>query len=67
MIQEYEVTVTRDDKWWMIRIPGLDGVNGNIEGLAQARRFADVEPEARSYIATVADVDPSTVSLNLAV
>lgn len=60
----YALTVSRDDQWWMIRIPALDGVNGNIEGLTQARRLADVPREATDYICTVADVAPSTVVLD---
>ncbi|MFD4434084.1 HicB family toxin-antitoxin system [Nocardia sp. NPDC058497] len=47
----------------MIRIPQMDGVNGNIEGLTQARRYADIAKEATDYICTVADVAPSTVEL----
>ncbi|QYC54593.1 HicB-like antitoxin [Gordonia phage Agueybana] len=61
----YRVDVTRDDKWWMIRIPELDGVNGVAEPLTQARRFEDIETEARDLICLVADVAPSTVVLDL--
>lgn len=59
----YHIAVSRDDRWWMIRIPQLDGVNGNIEGLTQARRYADIAKEATDYICTVADVAPSTIEL----
>lgn len=59
----YRIDVSRDDRWWMIRIPQLDGINGNIEGLTQARRYADIAKEATDYICTVADVAPSTVEL----
>ncbi|MFD4439764.1 hypothetical protein ACFWPK_08275 [Nocardia sp. NPDC058519] len=59
----YHLEVFRDDRWWMIRIPQLDGLNGNIEGLTQARRHADIAKEATDYICTVADVAASTVEL----
>ncbi|UGT53166.1 HicB family toxin-antitoxin system [Nocardia asteroides] len=61
----YRIEVSRDDRWWMIRIPQLDGVNGNIEGLTQARRYADIGKEATNYICTVADVAPSSVELDV--
>ncbi|MFE3545994.1 HicB family toxin-antitoxin system [Nocardia sp. NPDC059177] len=61
----YRIDVSRDDRWWMIRIPQLDGVNGNIEGLTQARRYADISKEATDYICTVADIAPSTVELSI--
>lgn len=67
MAKTYDVTVTRDRRWWMIRIPELDGVNGNIEGITQARRLSDIGDEARSYISTVADIAPSTVSMSISV
>ncbi|PVY23636.1 HicB family toxin-antitoxin system [Williamsia muralis] len=53
----YDVEVTRDGRWWMISIPALDG-------LTQARRFADVEEEAIDYIAVTTDVPKSTVSVS---
>jgi hypothetical protein len=59
----YHLEVFRDDCWWMIRIPQLDGLNGNIEGLTQARRHADIATEATDYIRTVADVPASAVEL----
>jgi predicted RNase H-like HicB family nuclease len=52
----YDVTVTRDGRWWMVEIPELDG-------LTQARRLSEVEHMARDYIATWLDVALSTVKL----
>jgi hypothetical protein len=52
----YDVTVTRDGRWWMVEIPALDG-------LTQARRLSEVEHMARDYIATWLDVPLSTVKL----
>jgi hypothetical protein len=40
----YDVEVYRDGRWWMIRIPELDG-------LTQARWPGEVKSMARSYIA----------------
>jgi hypothetical protein len=40
----YEIEVTRDGRWWMIRIPEIDG-------LTQARWPGEVKSMARSYIA----------------
>lgn len=54
----YDVTVTRDGRWWMIEIPEIDG-------LTQARRLADVADMARSYIAVDQDVSPSSFRINL--
>ncbi|HEY5852606.1 MAG TPA: HicB family toxin-antitoxin system [Aldersonia sp.] len=44
MSKTYEVTVTREGKWWMVAVPAIDG-------LTQARRLADTEQMARELIA----------------
>jgi hypothetical protein len=44
----YEIDVYRDGRWWMIRIPELDG-------LTQARWPGEVKSMARSYIAVSTD------------
>lgn len=44
----------------MIRLPPLDGVNGNLHGLTQARQLEEIEQEAVDYICTVAAVAPSS-------
>jgi hypothetical protein len=54
----YNVTVTRDGRWWMIDIPELDG-------LTQARRLEDVEKTAREYIAVTTDVPLSSVQVQV--
>ena len=43
---EYKIEVAREGKWWMIRIPEVDG-------LTQARRLSEVDYMARDYIALV--------------
>ncbi|QLQ11160.1 MAG: type II toxin-antitoxin system HicB family antitoxin [Nocardioidaceae bacterium] len=52
----YDITITREGKWWMVKIPALDG-------LTQARRLADAEQMAKEYIAVTLDVPLSTVTL----
>ena len=54
----YLVEVTRDNRWWMIRVPEIDG-------LTQARRLADVEQMARELIAVTLDVRLSEVSVDV--
>lgn len=55
-LRTFEVKVHRDGKWWMVEIPEIDG-------LTQARRLADVEDMARSYIAVDQDLAPSEIQL----
>jgi predicted RNase H-like HicB family nuclease len=54
----YDVTVTREGRWWMIHIPELDGVT-------QARRVSEIELMAREYIAVTLDVKLSDVDVSL--
>lgn len=57
----YEVHVTgREGRWWAIEIPALGGIT-------QAVRLADVQSEARDYIAVTLDVAPSTVDVRVIV
>ena len=55
---KYEVLVTREDGWWMVHIPTIDG-------LTQTRRLADAAAEARNYIVVDQDVAPSTVAVDV--
>ena len=41
---QFKIEVTRDGRWWMVRIPEIDGIT-------QARRLSEVETMAREYIA----------------
>jgi predicted XRE-type DNA-binding protein len=43
-MHEYKVEVTREGKWWMVHVPG-------VEGVTQARRLAEAATMAREYIA----------------
>lgn len=68
----YEVTVTRDDKWWMVTVPELDryvGADGsiNLSTTTQARRLAEVPGQARDFICTVTDAAPSEVGMNITI
>jgi hypothetical protein len=40
----YKVEITRDERWWMIHVPDIDG-------LTQARRISEISDMARSLIA----------------
>lgn len=61
----YRTNVHRDEKWWIIHVPELDGVNGIDECLGQSRRLSDVEKDARDIISLIADVAPSTIELDV--
>jgi len=55
-MREYEVQVTRDDRWWMIRVPEIDG-------LTQARRVSEIVDMARSLIAVSTDLPLSEIAV----
>lgn len=49
-MRTYDVTVTREDRWWMISVPGLDRYQGrdgsvNLSTVTQARRLPHVHPK----------------------
>jgi len=57
-VKTYEVTATREGKWWMVAIPELDG-------LTQARRLAEVPEMAREYIAVTRNIPIEEVAVNV--
>ena len=57
-MKSYDAVVTREDRWWMIDIPELDG-------LTQARRLDEVEQMAREYVAVTTDVPLSQVAVEI--
>ncbi|OBC03359.1 hypothetical protein A5784_14065 [Mycobacterium sp. 852013-50091_SCH5140682] len=68
----YKVNVTRDDKWWMITVPELDGyvtADGsiNLSDTTQARRLAEVPGQALDFICTVVDAAPSEVGVEISI
>jgi hypothetical protein len=54
----YKVEVTRDERWWMIHVPDIDG-------LTQARRIGEIEEMARSLIAISTDAPLSDVAVEI--
>jgi len=46
---EYRATISREGKWWMVRVPAIDG-------LTQARRVSEAALVARELIAVTLDV-----------
>ena len=54
----YNITVTREGKWWMIDVPAIDG-------LTQARRLSEIKDMAVSLIAITLDVPASQVGVNI--
>ncbi|WP_225997034.1 type II toxin-antitoxin system HicB family antitoxin [Myceligenerans pegani] len=60
MTSTYQATVTREDGWWMVHVPEIDG-------LTQARRLADVEQMARELIAVTRDVPVEDVAVNVSI
>ncbi|MBB3035963.1 hypothetical protein [Hoyosella altamirensis] len=56
----YEVKVTREGRWWMVRVPELDE-------LTQARRLSEVEQMARELIALANDSRISDVDVTVTV
>lgn len=66
----YKVNVTREDRWWIITVPELDGYvtpSGAINRgtTTQARRLAEVPKEAADFICTVTDSAPSAVMMDV--
>lgn len=57
-MKTYEVTVSREGRWWMVAVPEIDG-------LTQARRLDEVERMAREYIAVSTDVPVSKVAVDV--
>jgi hypothetical protein len=57
-VKTYNVTVTREGKWWMIDVPAIDG-------LTQARRLSEIKDMAISLIAITLDVPASQVGVNI--
>ncbi|GAA2224389.1 hypothetical protein N1031_00325 [Herbiconiux moechotypicola] len=56
----YTAHVTREGKWWMIRVPEIDG-------LTQARRLSEASVMAADYIALVTEAPADSVEVDLVV
>lgn len=57
MTKTYTATAAREGRWWVITVPGV--------GVTQARSFADAPAMARDLVATLEDVDPATVAVEV--
>lgn len=57
-MKTYDITVTREGKWWMVAVPAIDG-------LTQARRLSEIKDMAVSLIAITLDVSASRVGVNV--
>jgi hypothetical protein len=56
----YSATATRDGKWWMVRVDGIDG-------LTQARHLGEAELMAREFAAVSTDEELEDVTVELRV
>lgn len=56
----YNVTATREGKWWLVAIPEIDG-------LTQARRYTEIATMASEYIAVNLDVSMDSFTVNVSV
>jgi hypothetical protein len=54
MRKEWEATVSRDGRFWLIRVDGLDGAT-------QARNLNEVDVMAADYVAIMTEQDPEDV------
>jgi hypothetical protein len=68
----YRVTVTRDDRWWMVHVPELMGhvtASGavNVGDVTQARRVSEIASQARDFICTVTDQAPSAFDMDITI
>jgi hypothetical protein len=59
-VKTYEVTATREGRWWLVRVPVIDSVT-------QARHIGEVEEMARSLIHVMTDEDPAAFGLRITV
>ena len=57
-MRTYTARVNREGKWWMIRVPDIDG-------LTQARRLGEAEEMARSLIAITTEADPHSFDVRV--
>jgi hypothetical protein len=55
----YRTIVRREGSWWIVTVEGI--------GVTQARRLEEVEDMARDLVASMEDVDPGTIDLDVEV
>ena len=54
----YTARVTREGKWWMVRVPGVDGIT-------QARRLSEARLMAKEFVAVTQGVPLDDVEVDL--
>lgn len=59
-MKAYEAKITREDGWWMVYVPEIDG-------LTQARRLSEAELMARELIAVTTDCPIEDISVSATV
>jgi hypothetical protein len=59
-VSNYTAHITRDDKWWLIKVTGIDG-------LSQARRLSDAKNNARELIAAATGKSLDTIDVTVEV
>lgn len=59
-MSSYTATVTREGKWWMVRVAGMSG-------LTQARHLAEAHEMAREFIAVSLDEPIDGIEVKVAV
>ncbi|PZR55236.1 antitoxin HicB [Xylanimonas oleitrophica] len=57
MSTTYKATATREGQWWVIDVDGV--------GVTQERTLRDAPDQARDLVATMLDVAPETVEIDL--
>ena len=55
----YEVTAQRDGRWWLVRVPEIQGA------ITQARRLEQVETMAREVVSLLLEVAPDSFDLDV--
>lgn len=58
---KYKADVTRDGKFWLIKIVDMN------RAVTQGRRLSEVEDMARDLIATIKDVEPDSFDIDIKV
>lgn len=64
----YDIDVTRDGRFWLIRVPAMMGYvdsdgSVNVSDVTQARHEGEIEEMAREFIATVTDCPIEDISV----
>lgn len=58
-MRTYTARVSREGKWWIIRVTDFD------DAVTQARRLGEVEDTARDMVAAMLDTEPSDIKVDV--